>query len=60
MNNGFSWSWQFIIRTLHCSVSYGAISKGAKGENDTVQSISCGWLTVIWNSDSVAKRPKTL
>lgn len=46
------------IRTLHCSVNNGAVSKGSKARNDTVQSVGCGGLILIWDSLSVAKRPK--
>lgn len=36
----------------------GAKSTGSKEGNDTVQSGSCGGLILIWNSVSIAKRPK--
>lgn len=32
------------VRTLHCSVNNGAVSKGSKARNDTVQSVGCGGL----------------
>lgn len=37
----------------------GAKSTGSKEGNDTVQSVSCGGLILIWNSVSIVKRPKS-